>query len=371
MRLTPRRALAPYLVCGVCVAGIQVAATLAASDAALAATSSQCQPLPWAATPSPTSIQPELCVSVQASQSGITTGHAASYTVQVWATNGSASGVTVTLTGSPSGFEPDFTGRCPSGDGSATCTIGALATSLAPSTYQMQAQIPVAAGASVTSVTLTATADATTSPAMSVLPSAAEAVAVSAPAPAAASRPPASTRPASTSPASTPPSSTSPATLPAVAPGAVTSTLGSATAAPSSASTSPINPVAGILPVSPTPAAATVPISAAVTGTPSASSFTLVITAGTAELAGALVLGLVLLLVGTRLVRRRLAVRGDAEEHGGTGTKQRRFWPLWPPSRWRAARREGKPGEATGALAQDGDSVSVHSGADQGAERQS
>jgi hypothetical protein len=99
-----------------------------------------------------------------------------------------------------------------------------------------------------------------------------------------------------------------------------------------------------------------------------------VITAGTAELAGAIVLGVVLLLVGTRLVRRRLAVRGDAEEHGGTGTKQRRFWPLWPlwpPSRWRAARREGKPGEATGALAQDGDSVSVHSGADQRAERQS
>jgi len=370
MRLTPRRALAAYLVCGVCVAGIPVAATLATSDAALAAlaaSSSQCQPLPSAATPSPTaSTQPELCVSVQASQSGITTGQAASYTVQVWAANGSASGVTVTLTGSPSGSEPDFTGRCPSGDGSATCTIGALATSLAPSTYQMQAQIPVAAGASVTSVTLTATADATTSPAMSVLPSAAEAVAVSAPAAAA------STPPASPSPASTPSSPASPATVPAVAPGAATPTTASATATPSSASTSPVNPVGGILPVSPTPAAATVPSSAAGTGTPSASSFTLVITAGTAELAGAIVLGVVLLLVGTRLVRRRrLAVRGDAEEQGGTGTRQRRFWPLWPPVRWRPARREGKPGEATGALAQDGDSVSVHSGADPGAEHQS
>jgi hypothetical protein len=60
MRLTPWRALAAYLLPGTCIAAIVAAASLTSPGAALAATSSQCQPLPSAATPSPnTSTQAE------------------------------------------------------------------------------------------------------------------------------------------------------------------------------------------------------------------------------------------------------------------------------------------------------------------------
>ena len=55
---------------------------------ALAAASSQCEALSAASAGS----QAELCVSVQASQSGIKRGQAASFTVQVSVQNGSASG---------------------------------------------------------------------------------------------------------------------------------------------------------------------------------------------------------------------------------------------------------------------------------------
>ena len=344
MRPAPGRALAAYLLSGVYIAGIAAAATLTTSGAALASISSQCQPMPSAVTPSPTTIQAELCVSVQTSQSSIKTGRAASFTVQVWAANGSASGVSVTLTGAPAGEQPVFTGRCPSGDGSANCTIGSLATALAPSTFQMQAQIPVAAGiTSVTSVTLTATADAATSPVMSVLPTAAETVGVSAPTVAAstpaagASRP--STPPPVAAPATVP--AAVPATVPAVGSGIATPATGLAHPLPSSTGTSLISPagVASVLPPVATPAINAPPNSAASTGTPSAGSYTLVITTASVELVGGIVLGLVLLFAGMRLVRQRLAER-NSRKPGGTG-KHRRFWPWWPPSRWRAVPGKG------------------------------
>jgi len=367
MRLTPWRALTAYLPSGVCIAGIAAAAALTTSHAALAATSSLCEPLPSTATPSPTaSTQAELCVSVQTSQSSIKSGQAASYTVQVWAVNGSASGVSVTLTGSPAGEAPDFTGRCPSGDGSATCTIGALATPIAPSTYQMSAQIPVAAGAtSVTSVTLTATADAATSPAMTVLPTAAETVAVSAPTPAA------STPAASASPPSTPSPVAAPTTVPAVV--ATPTTTAIAHPIPGSASTSLISPVgaANVLPpVATTPVVVTAPGSAAATSASSSGNFTLVVTAATAERVGFIVLGLVLLLTATRLGRQWLAA-GRAQKQGGSATRQRRFWPPWPLRRRRAAPGETSQDATTEALAEDTDSVAAHSGADPRAEHQS
>lgn len=345
MRPAPGRALAAYLLSSVCMAGIAAAATLTTSGAALASISSQCQPLPSAATPSPTTIQAELCVSVQTSQSSIKTGQAASFTVQVWAVNGSAWGVSVTLTGAPAGEQPVFTGRCPSGDGSATCTIGSMATALAPSTFQMHAQIPVAAGTtSVTSVTLTATADAATSPVMSVLPTAAETVGVSAPTVAAstpaAGAPPASTPSPVAAPATVP--AAVPATVPAVGSSIATPATGLAHPLPSSTGTSLISPagVASVLPPVATPAVNAPPGSAASTGTPSAGSYTLVITTASVELLGGIVLGLVLLFAGMRLIRQRLAER-QARKPAGTGKKQRRFWPWWPPSRWRAAPGKG------------------------------
>ena len=72
-------------------------------DIALAAASSQCEPLAAASSASPSASAAELCVSVQASQSSIKRGQAASFTVQVSAQNGSASGVSVTLAASPQG----------------------------------------------------------------------------------------------------------------------------------------------------------------------------------------------------------------------------------------------------------------------------
>jgi hypothetical protein len=364
MRRAPRRALAACLLSGGFLAWslIPAPSALTASAAAPAATSSQCEPLPSAATPTPTaSTQPELCVSVQASQSGITTGQAASYTVQVWAANGSASGVTVTLTGTPQGEVPDFTSRCPSGDGSATCTIGSLATAVTPSSYQMQAQIPVASGAtSVTSVTLSATADAATSPAMTVLPAAAETVPVSAPTAAA------STPPASRSPASTPSPSASPTTVPAVA---ATPTTGTAPTTPAGGGTSLFSPAGAptVLPVISAPATTPAAGPPAVSATPTASSFTLVIPMSTAELLGFIVVGLVLSFAAVRLVRHRLAAR-KARQDEGVVKKQRRFWPPWPPSRWRAASRQDT---ATGTSAEDAESVGARSGADPAAEDQS
>jgi len=302
-----RPALAAYLLSGVCVAGILAAAALTTSGAALAATSSLCEPLPSTATPSPTaSTQAELCVSVQTSQSSITSGHAASYTVQVWAVNGSASGVSVTLTESPTGEVPAFTGRCPSGDGSATCTIGSLATPLAPSTYQMSAQIPVAAPTTVPE-------------------------AVAAPTTASAS-----------------------------------ATVGASTSLISPADAAGVLPQAATT----APAVVTLPSSTADTGAQSSGNFTLVVTAATAERVGFIVLGLVLLLTATRLGRQWLAA-GRAQKQGGSATRQRRFWPPWPLRRRRAAPGETSQDATTEALAEDTDSVAAHSGADPRAEHQS
>jgi len=368
MRLAPWRALAAFLLCGGSLLAwslIPAASALTTSDGALAATSSQCEPLSAAATPSPTAsaTQAELCVSVQTSQSSIKTGQAASYTVQVWAANGSAAGVSVTLAGTPQGEEPSFTGRCPSGDGSATCTIGSMATALAPSSDQMQAQIPVASGAtSITSVTLTATADAVTSPAMTVLPTAAETVAVSVPTAAA------STPAASQSPTSTPSPSASPATVPAVA---TTPTIGTTPTTAVGVSTSLINPAAvpSLLPVTSAPPTAAV-APAVASATPSASSFTLVMPMSTAELLGSIVLGLVALFVAGKLVGRWRAAR-RAREQEGVVTKPRGLGRWWPPSRRRAARKQGSQDPPAGTLAEDTDGVAAHSGADLGAEQRS
>jgi hypothetical protein len=76
--------------------------------------------------------------------------------VQVSTENGSASGVSVTLTSQPSILKPVFSSGCAKGDGTASCTIGSVTTKQHAS---LDAKIAVAPSAtSVSSVKLTATA---------------------------------------------------------------------------------------------------------------------------------------------------------------------------------------------------------------------
>lgn len=302
---------------------------------ALAAASSQCEPLATAtagSSASPSASQAELCVSVQASQSSVKRGQAASFTVQVSAQNGSASGVAVTLAASPQGQAATFTGRCPGGNGSATCAVGSLGTSVAPAAYQLQAQIPVASSAtSVTSVTLTATADAATSPAMAAMPSASQSVTVTAAASASASPSP-TKRASSTAPASSPVAQVSPVSSPGLATVLPPITLPT----PASVTTSLFTPanVASDLPEvvpvpTPAPVTGTPGSPVADTSAPQAGSFTLALnmSAATAQVFGLIIVALALTLAATKLVADFFTPRrnGDAKAsskklaHGKTG----------------------------------------------------
>jgi len=309
VRMRPRtgRGLAACLIGAGCVAW-GLAGGLPGT--ALAAASSQCEALPGGPSASPSASQAELCVSVQAAQSGIKRGQAASFTVQVSAQNGSASGVSVTLAASPQGQAATFTGRCPGGNGSATCTVGSLGTSLAPATYSLQAQIAVASSASsVTSVTLTATADAATSPGMAAMPSASQSVSVAAAA-ASASASAKATASASTSPVaqvspvSTPGLATvlPPVTVPTPA-GMTTSLFTPANVA---SDLPEIAPVPTPAPVTGTPGS---PV--ADTGSPQAGSFTLALnmSAATAQVFGLIIVALALTLAATKLVADYLTPR--------------------------------------------------------------
>jgi len=178
---------------------------------------------PAAAASSPTPA--DLCVTVQAAQDRVQAGTAATWTVQVSAQNGPVTGVTVALTGTLSGQQPTFTAKCPAGNGAASCFVGDLATDVAASSYQMQAQIAIPSGtAANTSVTLTASANAT--PSLPAAAAAGAAVIVTAPptptsTPSPSSRPSASSTPSTSStPApsknATPAPSTQPPTTPAM-----------------------------------------------------------------------------------------------------------------------------------------------------------
>ncbi len=309
------------------------------------AASSQCAPAPAAsaASLSPSSSPTELCVSVQESQSGINRGQAASFTVQVSAQNGPVSGVSVTLAAAPQGQAAQFTARCPGGNGSATCTIGSLDTSLSPSAYQMQAQIAVAASAtSVTAVTLTATADAATSPAMTALPAASQTVAVAAPASASAS--PAKTA-ASTAPASTPVAQVSPASTPGLA-----TVLPPVTLAPAGVSTTLFSPasVASVLPEItpapvPSPATGNPASPVADTSTPAAGSFTLALnmSAATAQAFGLIVVALTLTLAATKLVADHFTARRNADAKAPKKPADGKGGPAARPGFWRHSRQQG------------------------------
>jgi hypothetical protein len=256
---------------------------------------------PTTAAPSATPV--DLCVSVQASDDSIQQGQAATWTVQVWTPTGPVSGVTVTLASNLAGELAVFTGKCPGGDGSTTCSVGDIATAITASSYQMQAQITIPSGTAVgTSVSLTATANAT--PALAVQPSAGTAVSVTA-----APSPSASASASATASATPSPSGQATATAPGV--GTIP------------ALTPPVNPTAqvtalsdpgsigSLLPVitpaayatSPTaglsaPTAAPAAGAAATAQTTGASSFVLIVPAADAEKIG---LAILLLMVGVAL----------------------------------------------------------------------
>ena len=349
MRTRTGRALAACLIGAGCAAW-GLAGGL--PGIALAATGSQCEALPVGSSASASAPQAELCVSVQASQSGIKRGQAASFTVQVSVQDGSASGVSVTLAASPPGQAATFTGRCPGGNGSATCAIGSLGTSLAPAAYSLQAQIAVASSASsVTSVTLTATADAATSPAMAAMPSASQSVSVAAAASASASAK--ATASASTAPASSPVAQVGPVSTPALAtvlpPVTVPTPAGVTTSLFTPASVASDLPE--VVPVpTPTPVTGTPGSPVADTGSPQAGSFTLALnmSAATAQVFGLIIVALALTLAATKLVADYLTPRrnGGAKAslkkptHSKSGNSDgaARLGPF------RRTRRRGQPG---------------------------
>ena len=132
-------------------------ATLAAHVAA--SSSSDPSPATSGSGSSSTTAPPELCVSVQRSQSSIKRGQTAGYVVQVSTKNGTASDVSVALTAQPSSQKPTFTSGCAKDDGTASCSLSSVTTK----TTSLNAQIPVASNAtSVSSVKLTATASVVT-----------------------------------------------------------------------------------------------------------------------------------------------------------------------------------------------------------------
>jgi hypothetical protein len=105
-----------------------------------------------AAAASPAATQ--LCVTVTAVTSSVQPGHPAQYTIKVQPTGGGATDVTVQVSASPGSFPaPTFT-VCGSGDGTQTCTLGAMS---AGHSTEVQAQDAVPSSASSgDSVTLTA-----------------------------------------------------------------------------------------------------------------------------------------------------------------------------------------------------------------------
>jgi hypothetical protein len=96
----------------------------------------------------------QLCVTVTAVTSTVRPGNPAQYTIKVQPAGGAATNVTVQVSASPSSFPtPTFT-VCGSGDGTQTCTLGAMQANKA---IELQAQDAVPSlAASGDSVTLTA-----------------------------------------------------------------------------------------------------------------------------------------------------------------------------------------------------------------------
>jgi hypothetical protein len=312
-------------------------AIAAVTTSALA--TSQCQNLPLSPTPSPapsSTASPtsagQLCVSVQAAQDSVHSGKTASWTIQVQVRGGPATSVAVTLATIPSGPIPVFTGSCPSGGGTTSCIVGDMGNPVTPATYQLQAQVAVPAGAGAGPLTLIASAD--TNPIMAAIPAAGQTITITAtpspkPAPVTPSSKPTPARTAAPTPAATQPV-TAPAAVPTVA---ELPTAAAVLTAASETTAIPPGSVSGVLPqitpaatatpvIATTPAVATTtidsrsaaniqPVTPSPANTAGADSFTFSVgmSARTAEVLSVILLSLILTLVTARLVSSYLAAR--------------------------------------------------------------
>lgn len=109
--------------------------------------------VPASASAAAASSATQLCVTVTAVTGTVQPGQPAQYKIDVEPTGGAATDVTVQVSASPSSFPaPTFT-VCGAGDGTQTCTLGAMK---ANNPTELQAQDAVPSSASDGSVTLTA-----------------------------------------------------------------------------------------------------------------------------------------------------------------------------------------------------------------------
>jgi hypothetical protein len=306
-------------------AAVTTATAIASQCAALTASTAS----PSAAPPSPATAAPQLCVSVDAVQVTVARGKTATWTIQVSDQGAPAAAVTVTIAVSPAGRTPAFTGSCPSGGGTGTCTVGDLGTAVTPSSYQLQAQITVPGEMTAGTLSLTATAD--TSPPMTTAPVAGQAITVTGAVPAA--KPSHTPSPAPTThtsakpppqPAATPAAQRSPLPVIQFTPAPATGTLPTANAA---ATTVPPGSISTVLPqitpaiAAPVPAAVITsspaanvvpiggsPISTAIGGSPAPTagsgslSISIGMSAQTAQVLGYILLTLVITLIASKFV---------------------------------------------------------------------
>jgi hypothetical protein len=312
-----------------------------ASRAITTSVTSHCQPLP-ATTPTPSASPsasgtlatspsaasstgtPQLCISMTAGQASVARGKTATWTIQLQAENGPATGVVVTLGASPVGLTPAFTGSCPSGGGNFVCTVGDMGTAVTPASYQLQAQVTVPANATATSFSVTASAD--TSPSLTTTPGAGQTISITGaaaktsgkPASTPSSKPSATHSPAPTNPAQ--PTPAQPVTAPVTQAGAVPSIGAIPTPAPDTSTVAPgdVGPalpqitsspvIATALPptalVSSSPAANIQAVSSPTASAAGGDSFSISIgmSAQTAEVLGWILLALVVTLVASKLI---------------------------------------------------------------------
>jgi hypothetical protein len=330
-----------------------------------ALTTSQCQDLPAAAAPSPsaaaspspspstsTASAGKLCISVQASQDNIPRGNTATWTIQVTADGGTATAVTITVSAGPSGPVPVFTGSCPSGGGSAACTVGDMNTAITPSSYQLQAQVTVPAETTARTLTLTASAD--TNPAMTAAPAAGQDISITGTlpvktSPKAAPKPSTTPRPARTAAASNP-APVQPATPPATAPaiGALPTIAAVTTTVPPGSVSTVLPQITPAATVASTPAANIQAVGSSPTAsTAGADSFTLSIgmSARTAEVLGFILLALIFTLTTAKLTSSYINGHRQGAHHSEPASTSKQD-PVERRPRWlclpRARKRPGR-----------------------------
>jgi hypothetical protein len=100
----------------------------------------------------------DLCVGLQRSQTSVTRGQAAQWTVSAWTKDGNVPSATLRLTASPTSQVPEFSFGCGSYDGTASCSLGSVYSDSGP--RQVIASVAIPASTTLTAVQLTATGSA-------------------------------------------------------------------------------------------------------------------------------------------------------------------------------------------------------------------